>query len=156
MPLTIGSIRKAWIIIEPNRRAGIGRPEQMLKEIKPLRTQREFEKMVRAIGALADKPRLSTADQLRLEVLALIVDRYEREQIPDQAESPVEFLRGHMDNSGRSQAELAALLGSKSLASEILNRRRHMSLDVIRKISDAWGVPIALLTPQYRLERRRA
>ncbi len=128
----------------------------MLEDIKPLRTKREFEQMARAISDLADKSRLSNAEQLRLEVLTLIVDRYEREQIPDEEEPPVGFLLGHMQNSGRSQADLAALLGSKSLASEILNRRRHMSLEVIRKISEQWGVPIALLTPDYKLERRSA
>lgn len=128
----------------------------MLDDLKPLRSEREFEKMVRAIAALADKPKLNETEQLRLDVLSLIADRYERAHIPDLAEDPIEFLHGHMENSGHSQSDLARLLGSKSLVSEILNRRRYMSLDVIRKISKAWGIPIALLTAEYKLDRRRA
>lgn len=69
---------------------------------------------------------------------------------------PVEILHFAIDEMGRSQAELAELLGSRSRASEILNRKRPLSLEQIRRIAEAWRLPLATLAKPYRLERDAA
>ena len=69
---------------------------------------------------------------------------------------PVETLHFAIDEMGRSQAELAELLGSRSRASEILNRKRPLSLQQIRRIGEAWRLPLAALAEPDRFERDAA
>ena len=64
---------------------------------------------------------------------------------------PIETIRVHMAERGMIQSDLASLLGSRSLASSILNRRRAMSLEVIRRIAEMWDIPAEILVRRYRL-----
>jgi HTH-type transcriptional regulator/antitoxin HigA len=58
-----------------------------------------------------------------------------------------------IDELGHSQAELAELLGSRSRASEVLSRRRPLTVDMIHKISEAWKIPADLLVRPYKIKR---
>ena len=95
-------------------------------------------------------------DQTRLDVLATLAEAYEQARHPVPESDPVELLHFAIDEMGRSQTELAELLGSRSRASEILNRKRPLNLEQIRKIAEAWSLPIAALAKPYRLARDAA
>jgi HTH-type transcriptional regulator/antitoxin HigA len=82
-------------------------------------------------------------------VLSALVESYERETFPIDLPNPVAVLDYAFTDMGHSQAELAELLGSRSRASEIMNRKRPMTLDQIRTISEVWNLPIELLTRPY-------
>lgn len=124
-------------------------------EIRPIRTDDDHKAALREIDRLwgAEK---GTPDGDRLDVLATLVDVYESEHYPVGPADPVDLLLFAIEDMGRSQAELAALLGSRARASEILNRKRHLTLEQIRVISAAWHLPIAVLAAPYRLERDAA
>jgi HTH-type transcriptional regulator/antitoxin HigA len=92
----------------------------------------------------------------RLDVLATLVDAYAERAFPIPAADPVEILHFAVTDMGRSQAELARLLGSRARASEILSRKRALNLAQIRAISEARHLPIALLAAPYRLEHDAA
>lgn len=117
-------------------------------EIRPIRTEADHRNAVAAIEALWNaEPGTPEADTL--DVLATLVDAYETEQFPIEALDPVEAIKAHMDIGGYDQSDLAELLGSKSRASEILNRRRALTVEQIHRISDAWKIPAGLLVQPY-------
>lgn len=92
-----------------------------------------------------------TAESDRLDVLAMLVEKYEGERWPDEDTSdPIDLLNYAIDELGHTQAELAELLGSRSRASEVLARRRALTVEMIRKISEAWKIPADLLVRPIR------
>lgn len=119
-------------------------------KVKPIRTDEDHR------AALADVDRLWGADAGTpeaddLEVLAILIDRYERERWPTERVEPVEAIKAHMEMNGLDQGDLAALFGSESRASEILNRRRRLTVDMIAKLSNAWKLPADWLVQPYTL-----
>ena len=94
------------------------------------------------------------SDQVKeLEVWAMLIDAYESAQIePNPNLDPVDFLKAEIDMNGRSKGELAAIIGANR-ASEVLARRRALTLSMIRAISSAWNIPIAPLTAEYQVKR---
>jgi HTH-type transcriptional regulator/antitoxin HigA len=119
--------------------------------IGPIRSENDhraaLEEIDRLWGALP-----GSADGDRLDVLATLVDAFERDRpgLPDL--DPVELIRVTMEEEGHSQADLAAVLGSRSRASEILARRRALTLPMVHQISAAWRIPAEQLVRPYRLE----
>jgi HTH-type transcriptional regulator/antitoxin HigA len=92
----------------------------------------------------------------RLDVLVALVELYEARRWPDESGAsfdPIDVLRYALDDLGHTQAELAAVLGSRSRASEILSRRRALTVEMIHRISQAWKIPADLLVRPCTLER---
>lgn len=100
---------------------------------------REFE------GYFDNEPAPGTPEADRFELLALVIARYEETRWPIEPAKPVEVLRFMMEQNDRTQADLAALLGSRSRASEILNEKRDLTLDQIRLLAREWHIPAAAL-----------
>lgn len=97
------------------------------------------------ISTLMDAP-AGSADFQRLVALATLVQAYERDAFPSVPLSPRDAILFSMEQNGRSQVDLARALGSRSRASEIMRGRRpQLSLAMIQRLSDAWGIPTALL-----------
>jgi len=123
--------------------------------IKPIRTRadhsRALEEIERLMGAKRGSPQ---AD--RLIILSALVAAYEAEHDRIDLPEPVEAIEAHMAERGLGQADLARLLGSRSLASALLNRKRPMSLAVIRKLSAAWDIPTDILVQPYKLAGQRS
>jgi HTH-type transcriptional regulator/antitoxin HigA len=84
-------------------------------------------------------------------VLADLVELYETRHFPVPEADPIEVLEYAISEMGRSQKELGKVLGSTSRASEIMNRKRALTVDMIDKISRAWHIPVAALAKPYRL-----
>lgn len=118
--------------------------------IRPIRTDDDHHRALDEIEALWEAaPGSPEAD--RLDVLATLVESYETGRYPIAEANPVETIRSHMELTGRDQSDLAALLGSRARASEILSRRRTLTLDMVRRLAREWGVPAeALIAPYSR------
>jgi HTH-type transcriptional regulator/antitoxin HigA len=124
-------------------------------DIRPIRTDADHRAALAAIDALWGVPE-NTEDGDRLDVLLALVDIYEAKRWPvaaDESFDPIDVLRYAIDELGHTQAELAALLGSRSRASEVLSRRRALTVEMIHKIGEAWKIPADLLVRPYKLER---
>ena len=91
------------------------------------------------------EPVRGTPEADRFEVLAILIGRYEDEHYAIAAPTPLEALRFRMEHSGRTQSDLAALLGSRSRASEILAGKKGLTLDQIRLLSATWSIPVSSL-----------
>ncbi len=122
-------------------------------EIRPLHNEVDYEAVLNRVeGLMSAEP--STAEGDELEVLTMLVERYEQRHHAIEAPDPVEFLKNTMEFRGIGQNGLALVLRSRSRASEILNRRRPLTLDQIRKITSAWQVPSDALIGQYEVVGR--
>jgi HTH-type transcriptional regulator/antitoxin HigA len=119
-------------------------------KIKPIRNEADYEAALERIHAIfGAEPGTDEGDEL--DILTLLVEHYEELHYPIEPPDPIEFLEYLMELRGAKQAELAKLLGSRSRASEILNRKRPLTLEQIRKISAAWQVPVEPLIREYEL-----
>lgn len=96
-------------------------------------------------GYFDAEPAPGTEAADRFELLGLVIADYEARRWPITPADPVEVLHAVMQGRGYDQSDLAALLGSRSRASEVLNGRRPLSLAQIRAISEGWKVPAAAL-----------
>lgn len=121
-------------------------------DIRPIRTHADHEAALREIERLWGAPAGSPEGD-KLDVLATLVDVYESAQWPVDASDPVDLLRYLIEDAGHTQQELAEIIGSKSRASEILGRRRALTIDMIDRISNAWKVPRGLLAVPYDIVR---
>ena len=124
-------------------------------EIRPIRTDEDHRSALDEIEACWGAAE-GTEEGDKLEVLVALVELYEAKRWPvDVGESfdPIDVLRYAIEELGHTQAELGALLGSRSRASEILSRRRPLTVEMIHKIGEAWRIPADLLVRRYKLDR---
>lgn len=112
-------------------------------------------------AALAEIERLwgaaeGTTDGDRLTVLMTLADAYEREEWPDEELDPVAAIKARMENSGRTRKDFEAIVGSSGRASEILNRKRSLTLPMIWRLVSDWRMPAEVLVRPYALAKERA
>lgn len=121
-----------------------------MKPIKPIKTEGDYE------AALAEMRRLwgkksGTLDGDRLDVLATLVDAYEAEQYPMDPPDPIEAIKFRLEQSGRSRGDLALLLGGRTRVSEVMSRKRALSITMIRRLHEELGIPAdVLIRPSKR------
>ena len=117
-------------------------------KIKPIKTKKDYEQALQRLEFIFDaKKGTSKADEL--EVLGLLIDNYENEKFPIGFPDPIEAIKFRMEQLGYSQTDLANVVGLKSRASEILNRKRKLSLEMIRQIHDRLNIPTEVLIQAY-------
>lgn len=127
-----------------------------MMDVKPLHNEQDYDWAIREVTRYFDsEPVPGTADGDRFEVMSTLIREYEDKHFATPHGDPVDVLDFAIESMGKSQAELASLIG-RNRASEILNRVRPLTLDMIRTISEEWNIPIEALTPQYDLARADA
>jgi HTH-type transcriptional regulator / antitoxin HigA len=125
-------------------------------EIKPIRTQRDYERTLREVERLMDaKP--GTAEEDRLDVLATLVDAYESEHFPIDPPDPIEAIRFRLEQQGLDTNALIGVIGGRSRVYEVMQRKRALSLEMIRRLHQRFGIPAeVLIRPIHAARRRRA
>lgn len=121
-------------------------------DIRPIRNDEDHKAAVREIEMLWGAPE-NSAEGDRLDILATLVDAYEAKRWPIPDADPVEAIQNSMAMEGHSQSDLAALLGSASRASEILTRKRALTMKMAYMIHSKWHVPAEALIRPVRRER---
>jgi len=121
-------------------------------DIKPIRTEADYRWALDEIEQYFDKePARGTPEADRFEVLSDLIEAYESRHWPIEHADAVELIQYRMELGGFQAKDLAEVLGSKSRASEILNRKRAITLDMARKLHAAWGIPAEALLQPYRV-----
>jgi len=119
-----------------------------MKNIKPIHSEKDYKEVLIRIEEIFDaKPGTSDADEL--EILSLIVDNYESENFPIDLPDPIEVLRFRMEQLGLKQKDLVKTIGFKGRVSDILSKKRKLSLPMIRRISSNLNIPAGLLVKEY-------
>ena len=127
-------------------------------KMAPIRNDAEHEAMISEIGRLWDA-RPGSMEHDRLEILGMLVDAYEAKRWPIEAPDPVAAIKARMEQTGRRPRDLAKVLGSTSRASEVLRRRRRLTVEMIWALNREWQIPAESLIRPYRIdtpERRGA
>ena len=117
-------------------------------EIKPIKTSKDYNQALKRLEFIFDAKQ-GTPEGDELEVLGILIDEYEREQFPFGLPDPIEAIKFRMEQMGYSQNDLATIVGLKSRASEILNRKRKLSLEMIRKLHEELNIPTDVLIQAY-------
>lgn len=117
-------------------------------EIKPIKTSADYNQALKRLEHIFDAKN-ETPEGDELEVLAILIDEYEKEQFPIELPDPIEAIKFRMEQMGYTQNDLATIVGLKSRASEILNRKRKLSLEMIRKLHEELNIPTDVLIQAY-------
>lgn len=117
-------------------------------DIRPIRTEADYDAALKEIEQYFEiEPEPGSAEADRFDVLAALISAYEKERWPIEAPDAVTAIREVMAFKNYTQSDLARLLGSRSRASEILSRRRQLTMEQARKLHQAWRIPAeSLLT----------
>jgi len=121
-------------------------------DIRPIRNEADYEWALREVEPYFDTtPAPGTAAADRFDVLTDLIAAYEARRWSIEPLDPVDAIRFKMQQDGLTQTDLADVLGSKSRASEVLHRKRSLTLDMVHRLTNAWGIPAEVLVRPYRL-----
>jgi HTH-type transcriptional regulator/antitoxin HigA len=117
-------------------------------QLKVIKTEREYQKALQRLEEIFDARKNTEAGD-ELELLSLLIDNYEKFKSPIDLPDPIEAIKFRMEQLGYRQKDLAMALGLKSRVSEVLNRKRKLTLDMIRKLHDELGISAEVLVREY-------
>jgi HTH-type transcriptional regulator / antitoxin HigA len=127
----------------------------MTMDIRPIRTQHDYETALVAVEALfSAQPGTPEGD--RLDILTTLIEVYEAETEPIEVPDPIEMIHYIIESRGLSRRDLEPYLGGRARVSEVLNRRRALSLEMIRKLHQGLGIPAEILIQSYPLQQHAA
>lgn len=116
--------------------------------IKPIKSKKDYQAALTRLDQIFDaKP--GTKDGDELEILGILIEKYEQDRYAIDYPDPIEAIKFRMEQLGYTQNDLARVVGLKSRASEILNRKRKLSLEMIRQIHQSLGIPTDVLIQSY-------
>lgn len=117
-------------------------------ELWSIEKDEDYQKALKRLEVIFDaKPNTAEGDEL--ELLGLLIETYEKEHFPIGYPDPVEAIKFRMEQMGYTQNDLAKIVGLKSRASEILNKKRKLSLEMIRKLHETLSIPTDVLIQDY-------
>lgn len=116
--------------------------------LKPIKTRKDYQQALDRLELIFDAKK-DTPEGDELEILGILIDQYENEHFPIDLPDPIEAIKFRMDQMGYTQTDLAKIVGLKSRASEILSKKRKLSLDMIRQIHEKLNIPTDVLIQSY-------
>ena len=122
----------------------------IIMEVKPIKTKADYNAALKDIEQLWDAS-YGSPEGDKLDVLVTLVDAYENEHYPIPPPDPIDAILHYMESQGLTEHDLELYIGSRSCVSEILNRQRTLSLDMIRKLHKGLGISADILIQSYPL-----
>ena len=124
----------------------------MATELKPIRSDADYD------AALAEVERLwgaksGTPEGDRLDVLATLIEVYESKHYPMDPPDPIEAIRFRMEQQGLSRRDLEPMIGPRNRVADVLNRKRGLSIDMIRQLHDHLGISAEVLIRPSRFDK---
>jgi HTH-type transcriptional regulator/antitoxin HigA len=116
--------------------------------INLIKTENDYNQALERLEIIFDAKK-GTEEGDELELLGMLIDQYENEHFPINLPDPIEAIKFRMEQMGYTQNDLAKIIGFKSRASEILNRKRKLSLEMIRQIHTSLNIPTDVLIQTY-------
>ncbi len=121
-------------------------------QMQPIRNEADYDAALEEIAIYFERePKPGSVEADRFDVLSALIKAYEDEHWSIEAPHPLAAIRYVMEMRGYKQADLAKVLGSRSRASEVLNRRRHLTLEMAWALHKKWGIPADSLIRPYKL-----
>jgi HTH-type transcriptional regulator/antitoxin HigA len=128
------------------------------KIIRPLHSEADYDAALNEIERyFENEPKVGTPEADRFDLLALVIEDYERKRWPIEPPEPIDAIRYGMETGGYTQADLGRLLGSRQRASDILTRKRPLTMRMAWRLHREWGIPAeALIAPPRSRGKRSA
>lgn len=123
-------------------------------EIKPIRTEADHEAALAEIERLFDAAP-NTPESDRLDVLATLVEVYEAQHYPIPEPDPVEAIKYYLESRGLARSDLQPYIGSRARVAEVLNRKRPLTLNMIRRLYAGLGIPAEVLVKPYAVAEEK-
>ncbi len=120
--------------------------------IKPIKTKKDYYAALREIETLFEA-KSNTPEADRLDVLATLVEAYEEKHYSIPKPDPVEAIFYYLESRGLSRKDLEPCIGTSARVSEVLNRKRGLSIEMIRKLNKKLGIPAEVLIKPYKLKK---
>ena len=121
-------------------------------DIKPIKTNADYQNALHRLGVIFDAA-IGTQQSDEADVLGLMVDEYEKKHYPIETPDPIEAIKIRMEEMHLKQVDLVEAIGGKSRVSEILNRKRKLTVDMIRNLTKSLNLSPGLLIADYQLDR---
>ncbi|GAB1395366.1 helix-turn-helix domain-containing protein [Saprospiraceae bacterium] len=119
-----------------------------MMKLKPIKTESDYNQALKRLEQIFDaKPETKEGDEL--EILGILIENYESEFFPIDLPDPIEAIKFRMEQLNYSQNDLAKVIESKSRASEILSKKRKLTIGMIRKLTDKLHIPTEVLIQAY-------
>lgn len=120
--------------------------------LRPIKSDADYQLALKRLEEIFDA-KLGTKEGDELDILGLMVDDYEKKHFPIEAPDPIEAIKIRMEEMQLKQVDLISEIGGKSQVSEILNRKRRLTVDMIRKLAARLNLSANLLIQDYQLVR---
>jgi len=117
-------------------------------KIAPIRNENDYQNAINRLELIFDAKK-GTEQGDELEILTILIDQYENENFPIGMPDPIEAIKFRMEQLGLKQKDLAKVVGFKSRVSEILNRKRKLTLTMVRKLNSTLHIPTEVLIQDY-------
>jgi HTH-type transcriptional regulator/antitoxin HigA len=119
--------------------------------IKPIRTDKDYEEALQKVELLMDAKE-GTTEFDELEILSTLIENYEAKHFSIDIPDPIEAIKFRMEQEGLKQKDVAELFGNKVRVSEVLNKKRRLTLDMVRNLHDNLSIPYDSLLNRYELQ----
>ena len=116
--------------------------------IKPIKTKKDYQSALERLELIFDSKKGSQEGD-ELEILGILIEKYEDEHFPIGFPDPIEAIKFRMEQMGYDQSDLANVIGLKSRASEILSKKSKLTLDMIRQLHESLKIPTEVLIQAY-------
>jgi HTH-type transcriptional regulator/antitoxin HigA len=120
--------------------------------IKPIKTEGDYQMSLKRLEVIFDAP-VGTVESDEADILGLMIDEYEKRHYPIESPDPIEAIKIRMEEMQLKQIDLIDAIGGKSRVSEILNRKRKLTVEMIRKLTPRLNLSPGLLINDYQLTR---
>lgn len=122
-------------------------------ELKPIKTDKDYRDALERLEIIFDAP-INTKEGDEAEILSLLIETYENEHYPIDAPDPIEAIKIRMEELNMRQKDLVGIIGGKSRVSEILNRKKKLTVDMIRVLERILQISASVLVSNYQLEKK--
>jgi len=118
--------------------------------LKPIKNEKDYQNALERLEVIFDAS-IDTKEGDEAEILSLLIENYENEHYPIEAPDPIEAIKIRMEELNMRQKDLVGIIGGKSRVSEILNRKKRLTVDMIRELERSLQISASVLVNNYRL-----
>lgn len=119
--------------------------------LKPIKSEKDYREGLKRLEVIFDAP-IDTKEGDEAEILSMLIENYENEHYPMEAPDPIEAIKIRMEELNLRQKDLVGIIGGKSRVSEILNRKKRLTVDMIRELERILQISASVLVNNYQLE----
>ena len=116
--------------------------------LKVIKTEADYQNALNRLEVIFDA-RLGTIEGDELEILSILIDKYEKEHFPIEAPDPIEAIKYRMEQMGMTTNDLSQVMGNKPTLTDVLHRKQKLTLEMIRQLHDTLRIPTNVLVKEY-------